>query len=117
MINRVDNYPEEVYKASLEFVDFVPGSIVAIRVSLAPVAQAAVQRLRSLISSLPAVPDDLQQAMNSMTLADMNLSLYRCDREEVEDKRPGCYVIPGYGPMIYCGLQGVVSLLSDIRPP
>jgi len=140
MVNRVDNYPEELYKASLEFVDFVPGSIVAIRVSLAPVAQTAVQRLRNLITGLtmPSCPtigalnldsstghvatthpptwEELQQAMNTMNLADMNVALYRCEREEIEDGRPGCYMIPGHGPMIYCGLQGVVSLLSDIRP-
>jgi glycogen debranching enzyme len=135
MLKRVDNYPEEAYKAKLDFKSFVPGSIVAVRVSLAPTAQAAVQRLRNLITglSLPTCPsigtlnldscsaaaptwEELQQAMNSMNLADMNIALYRCDREETDDGRPGSYVIPGHGPMIYCGLQGVVSLLSDIRP-
>lgn len=135
MIKRVDNNPEESYRAMIDYKNLMPGSIVAIRVSLAPVAQAAVVRLRNIITglSLPSCPaigslnldsctaaapiyEELQQAMNSMTLADMNVALYRCDREEVEDGRPGCYIIPGFGSMIYCGLQGVVSLLSDIRP-
>lgn len=120
-------------KTVLHFHDFLPGSVVAIRVSLTSEAQSAVVHLRSLLtglalpilslSSLSTSPiastpnvDDLQRALNAMTLVDLNVALYRCNEEEVEDGRPGSYVIPGSGPLIYCGLQGVMSLLSDIRP-
>ena len=43
MIKRVDNNPEESYRAMIDYKNLMPGSIVAIRVSLAPVAQAASQ--------------------------------------------------------------------------
>lgn len=103
--------------------------MIAIRVSLAPPAQTAVVRLRSLLTGL-ALPirasssppgavatwDELERAVNSMTLPDLNIALYRCHQEEVEDGRPGVYVIPNFGPLIYCGFQGVMSLLIDIRP-
>lgn len=116
-------------KTILHFNEFYPGCVIAIRVSLASSAQAAVVRLRSLLTGLslpirtPTSPsgavanwEDLERAVHSMTLADLNVALYRCHQEEVEDGRPGVYVIPEFGPLIYCGLQGVMSLLSDIRP-
>lgn len=43
--------------------------------------------------------------MTKMTLADMNILLFRCDAEEKEDGG-GCYNIPGWKPLKYGGLQG-----------
>lgn len=43
--------------------------------------------------------------MSKMTLADMNILLFRCDAEEKEDGG-GCYNIPGWKPLKYGGLQG-----------
>ncbi len=133
MLKRIsDGSSDASGKTVLHFHDFFPGSVVAIRVSLTSEAQSAVVHLRSLLTGLalpilpstatsPTVPtsanlEDLQLALSSMTLVDLNMALYRCHEEEVEDGRPGSYVIPGSGPFNYCGLQGVMSLLSDIRP-
>lgn len=133
MLKRIsDGSSDASGKTVLHFHDFFPGSVVAIRVSLTSEAQSAVVHLRSLLTGLalpilpstatsPTVPtsanlEDLQRALSSMTLVDLNMALYRCHEEEVEDGRPGSYVIPGSGPFNYCGLQGVMSLLSDIRP-
>ena len=117
-------------KCEMEFQNFLPGSVVAVRVNLHPVSQNAVVRLRLLITGLsfPAATaaahsksqnafdlvaepvasatwEDLQESLTSMTLADMNVALYRCEKEEVEDGRPGSYTIPNYGAMQYCGFQ------------
>lgn len=120
----------------LDFDNFLPGSVVAIRLCLSPVAQVAVDRLRNLISGLTltmpgllsptssgeqpsiALPtwEEMHETMDSMTLSDMNVALYRCEKEETEDGRPGSYIVPGFGPLIYCGFQGVMSLLSEVRP-
>ena len=99
-------------KITIHFRDFLPGSVVAIRLKLTPKSQMAVARLRTISFN----DDKLQQALKAITLSDLNVALYRCDREEVEDERPGVYDIPGWGPLKYCGLQGVMSLLGDIRP-
>jgi glycogen debranching enzyme len=122
-------------KVVMEFQNFLPGSVVAIRVNLSPDASKAVGILRHLITGLsfplpgafggttlpPSAEvtptwEELQQCLMTMTLADMNMALYRCEKEEVEDGRPGSYIIPNFGSMTYCGLQGVISLLGDIRP-
>ncbi|TXL69763.1 hypothetical protein D9O29_23835, partial [Pantoea vagans] len=49
------------------------------------------------------------------TLADLNVLLFRCDSEEQEDGG-GCYSIPGWESLKYAGLQGLMSVLADIRP-
>ncbi len=43
--------------------------------------------------------------MSKLTLADMNVLMFRCDSEEQEDGG-GCYSIPGWETLKYAGLQG-----------
>ncbi|EMP33184.1 Glycogen debranching enzyme [Chelonia mydas] len=52
---------------------------------------------------------------SKLTLADLNQILYRCDAEEQEDGG-GCYNIPNWSPLKYAGLQGLMSVMADIRP-
>lgn len=51
-----------------------------------------------------------------MNLLDLNQSLYLCDQEEREAGRGGAYSIPNFGAFVYCGLQGIGSVLSKIAP-
>ncbi|XP_016085260.1 glycogen debranching enzyme-like [Sinocyclocheilus grahami] len=53
--------------------------------------------------------------MSKLTLAELNVLLFRCDAEEQEDGG-GCYNIPSWMPLKYGGLQGFVSVLSEFRP-
>ncbi|XP_063230044.1 glycogen debranching enzyme [Bacillus rossius redtenbacheri] len=105
----------------LDFTDFQPGSVVAIRVSLHGDAAPALAELRGLVSGftqqLRPCHAGLQAVAGRLQLADLNRALYRCGAEERDDG-PGAgeYDIPGAGPLVYCGLQGFMSLLSDIRP-
>lgn len=65
--------------------------------------------------SLP-VPDsfsspvpDVHEIIEEMNLVHLNIVLYRSDTEEREDGfGGGVYSIPGYGDIVYCGLQGKV---------
>ncbi|XP_028289153.1 glycogen debranching enzyme-like [Parambassis ranga] len=57
----------------------------------------------------------LKTIMSRLTLADMNVLLYRCDAEEREDGG-GCYNVPSWLPLNYGGLQGLISAMAEIRP-
>lgn len=57
------------------------------------------QSVRPALQKLSIVPD-LSHVVANLTLADINRILYKCDKED------SAYDIPGYGPFVYCGLQG-----------
>uniref|UniRef100_A0A4W4E6Z0 Glycogen debranching enzyme n=1 Tax=Electrophorus electricus TaxID=8005 RepID=A0A4W4E6Z0_ELEEL len=112
------------------FDQLTPGSVIAFRVSLDPQSQDAVGFLRAQLSQfhrlyqtgslsdpdLPAILKvSLEFLMSKLTLAELNMLLFRCDAEEREDGG-GCYNIPSWMALKYGGLQGFVSVLSDIRP-
>ncbi|XP_037131537.1 glycogen debranching enzyme isoform X2 [Syngnathus acus] len=113
----------------ISFKKLTPGSVIAFRISLDPKAQKLVGALRYYLSQFSlkyrkgSIADEnppdalkmpLAQLMSKLTLADMNVLLFRCDAEEQEDGG-GCYSIPGWGTFKYAGLQGLMSILADIR--
>lgn len=114
----------------IQFQKLTPGSVIAFRVGLDPKAQKLVGVLRFYLSQFSpkyrrgSLPDEnppevlqkpLAQLMSKLTLADMNILLFRCEAEEQEDGG-GCYSIPGWEGLKYAGLQGLMSVLADIRP-
>ncbi|XP_030259205.1 glycogen debranching enzyme isoform X2 [Sparus aurata] len=114
----------------ITFQKLTPGSVIAFRVSLDPKAQRLVGVLRFYLSQFSpkyrrgsvmeenppeALQKPLAQLMSKLTLADLNILLFRCDSEEQEDGG-GCYSIPGWETLKYAGLQGLMSVLADIRP-
>lgn len=56
------------------------------------------------------------EAAKDLTLNDINAILYRCESEERDatNGESGVYYVPGYGPLVYAGIQGWVSLLKNI---
>lgn len=86
--------------------------------SLPKIIQESVRKIRDLLISLSRNDDrELSQIIGKMSLADLNRTLYRCDREERdEDYGFSSYNIPNFGSLFYCGLQGFMSLLENIRP-
>ncbi|KAF7653347.1 hypothetical protein LDENG_00084160 [Lucifuga dentata] len=114
----------------ITFQKLTPGSVIAFRVSLDPKAQQLVGVLRHYLTQFspkyrrgsvadenpsPALQKPLAQLMSKLTLADLNILLFRCDSEEQEDGG-GCYNIPGWESLKYAGLQGLMSVLADVRP-
>ncbi|XP_055359802.1 glycogen debranching enzyme isoform X4 [Betta splendens] len=114
----------------ISFQKLTPGSVIAFRVSLDPKAQKVVGVLRYYLSQFSpkykrgSVADEnppealrkpLSQLMSKLTLADMNVLLFRCGSEEQEDGG-GCYSVPGWETFKYAGLQGLMSVFADVRP-
>lgn len=102
----------------LDFKCFKPGSIVVIKTSLPESMQKAVEKIRNLINQFSLTKsNDLTNIIDKLTLADLNRILYRCQQEEKDEGfNFDTYNIPKFGYLVYAGLQGFMSLLSNIRP-
>ncbi|CAK9831681.1 Glycogen debranching enzyme [Anthophora retusa] len=117
ILEKVDSGDPKI--TQLNFVNFQPGSVVAIRVSLHANIKPALAKLHNTISVITSQKSsDIRVIASRMDLVDLNKALYRCDQEERDEtsNRFGVYDIPSYGPLVYAGLQGIISLLADIRP-
>ncbi|KAF3762761.1 family 13 glycoside hydrolase, partial [Cryphonectria parasitica EP155] len=62
------------------------------------------------------VTSGAKEAFAELDLIDLNFLLYRCEAEERDSSagRDGVYDIPGYGKLVYAGLQGWWSILKDV---
>ncbi|KAJ3011190.1 hypothetical protein HKX48_006975 [Thoreauomyces humboldtii] len=60
------------------------------------------------------MPPGLWEATKDLNTTDLNIALYRCGTEEEDTIGDGAYDVPGYGKLVYCGLQGLVSALQPI---
>jgi len=117
--------------SEIEFVDFIPGSVIAFKVALQPDMKKSVSSLRNVLATFPSLnfshkssPSDdnmfevesFFDIVSDLSLIDLNRVLYRChEEEEKEGWGGGVYEIPGFGKFVYCGLQGIMSILSCIR--
>eukprot|EP00795_Rhopilema_esculentum_P004976 gene4976-21320_t len=119
--------PEDDHSIEVHFENFPPGSVIAFKVSLNDKAKKAIGQLRSVLNMFPEQSFDLETScisevrpiepiIKDLDLAALNRILYRSQPEEVDDGHGGgAYVIPNYGPLTYCGLQGFESVLSVVR--
>jgi len=81
---------------------FQPGCVVAVSISPVEKTKIAVEQLLSDI--------DLEQAVSRLTLTDMNYVLFRCPEED----EGNVYDVPGFGKLVYCGIQGFMSILDTV---
>ena len=97
---------------SLLFRDFTPGSVLCIKLTAGHRTKAAWARGAELSSQSVA-----SRALEGVGLCDMNALLYRCPSEE-RDERPGdVYGVPGYGDLVFHGLQGWMDALAAALVP
>ena len=90
--------------------------------SLVPSTCQAINLLRSFIGRDTTAEvgtkwrQELGEAVGELDLLDLNYALYRCDQEERDDGHGGgAYVVPGAGAFIYCGVEGIMSMLKTVR--
>lgn len=105
----------------LDFANLRPGSVVVVRVSPHTGVTDKLKQLHEVINDFHSEKgskyQEVKAIIGGLNLVDMNLALFSCDQEE-RDRGFGfdAYDIPGYKRLEYAGLQGVLSLLSDISP-
>lgn len=110
----------------VHFHNFAPGSVVAfditmenrVKDSLGQLRQLAVDMYKKRSGSQDSSNkiDELHSIIENLSLCDLNRVLYRADPEERDDGNGGgVYVLPETGSLVYCGLQGVISVLANVR--
>lgn len=109
----------------LDFTNFTPGSVIAFRVSMHGSARAATAMIQRHLAVFgyencpegvnPSADDGIYTITSRLTLADLNRVLFRVDCEEKAENRGGGTYKLASGNLVYCGLQGFISLLSEIR--
>jgi len=111
------NSPDYTGYRTIEFTDeFRPGSIIALQISLLPQIRQSIINLRELINQFANPQSQFHRIIQKLTLVDVERVLYRTSNEEQSDgKGFDVYIVPDYGPMTYCGLQGQMSILEKIR--
>lgn len=89
--------------------------------TLVPEANLAVQLIRSFLGQSVdnaegcGLRRNLELCCEELDLLDLNYALYRCDQEERDDGMGGAsYEVPGAGSFVYCGLQGILSMLTKV---
>ena len=111
------NSPDSADCRTIEFTDeFRPGSIVVLRVSLLPDIRQSLKKIEGFQQEFSLPTSSFHQLIKEFTLVDLERVLYRSAVEEQADgKGFDVYVIPEHGKLVYCGLQGQVSVLEKIR--
>ncbi|CAF1074010.1 unnamed protein product, partial [Didymodactylos carnosus] len=97
---------------------FPPGTVICFKVSLLQNVQNAIFEIRKSLNEFTTgnFTSEFQQIVNKLTLLDLNRVLYRNSSEEQADGFGiDVYEIPEYGKLVYCGLQGFMSVLEKIR--
>lgn len=83
---------------------FKPGCVVAVNIVPLEKTKSAVHHLLTDI--------DLENAVSRLTLPDLNYVLFRC----AEEDEGNVYDLPGFGKLVYCGIQGFMSVLDVVAP-
>lgn len=111
------NSPDYTGFRTIEFTEqFRPGSIIILKVSLLPQIRQSILSLEQMLNQYIQRTSEFHQIVRKLTLVDLQRVLYRSSAEEQADgKGFDLYNIPEFGPMLYCGLQGPMSILEKIR--
>ena len=88
--------------------DFPAGSVALLETWIP--ANEGMQDLYRLLGA------QVEPAFSNLSPIDLNALLYRCEAEELDSSNGavGVYDVPGYGPLVYAGLQGWWSVLRDV---
>lgn len=112
------------HNTNVHFKNFKPGYVVAFRVHLHEDAIQAIQAVRNAALEFSILSEESKTSdgacfasiLSKLSLADLNRVLYRCSEEERDDGYGSdVYDIPNYGKLVYAGLQGVMSVMENVR--
>ncbi|XP_052826586.1 glycogen debranching enzyme isoform X2 [Octopus bimaculoides] len=113
----------------INFKNFPPSSVIAIKMSLPPQAKDCILKVRSYLNEFGYLmrsysgrslfnkePSSFREIIEHLNYDNLNRVMYRVAQEEENDGLGiSSYEIPKYGHLNYCGLQGIAELLDKVR--
>merc|ERR1719187_1050709 len=96
-------------QVKIDLSGLVPGSVAAFAINPKEMHRKAFEGLRSLDTT------GLKDTVSLLSLLDIQFALFQCDQEGRESGF-GCYDVPGWRQLHYCGLAGIVPVLDELRP-
>ncbi|CAG9534789.1 unnamed protein product, partial [Cercopithifilaria johnstoni] len=100
----------------LHLEHFPSGSVIVIKVSPIKKAAEAIKLIRDYLSGKnDFIKTFFVNALKQSTLQIYNMLLFRCAGEDQDDFGSGSYNVPNWKTLDYCGLQGLLPYLNDIR--
>lgn len=58
---------------------------------------------------------EAESQLRKLDLQTFNYLLYRCEAEEQSEYGQGAYAVPEFEKLVYCGLQGIQTVLKRIQ--
>ncbi|KAL8433951.1 hypothetical protein ACSSS7_003474 [Eimeria intestinalis] len=106
------SFSKDTGLTTLRFYNFPRGSVAVLFTGPenSELLQVLQRQLRDTIARAPSL-------LSAASTADLNCLLYRCHQEEtdVTAGARGAYDVPGYGPLVYCGLAGIIVAFDKAR--
>ncbi|KAL7671642.1 hypothetical protein ACOME3_006533 [Neoechinorhynchus agilis] len=100
----------------VRFKDFGFGSVIAFKTTLSDSVVNSLNEIRKHAADFGVKDGKFHSLIKALSPLDLNTVLYRCGAEEVDDCLGfGPYTVPNFGDLVYCGLQGIMSVLERIR--
>jgi glycogen debranching enzyme len=108
-IQIIQDNENEMTKIIFKKENLLPGSVIAFQINLLKNAKQASNQLRNEIFENDL--SSFRSLISQVSLIDLNYILYRCKNEENNE----IYFIPEYTSLVYAGLQGIESILIQMR--
>uniref|UniRef100_A0A914BV47 Glycogen debranching enzyme n=1 Tax=Acrobeloides nanus TaxID=290746 RepID=A0A914BV47_9BILA len=104
----------DIKDGQIHFKNFPSGCVIAFKITPKKSTVESCNKIENLVSN-ENLKNELKQALENLTLQKFNYILFSCEKEESSEFREGAYDIPGFGKLVYCGLQGIRPLIKKIQ--
>ncbi|RNA36596.1 glycogen debranching enzyme isoform X1 [Brachionus plicatilis] len=110
-------------RSLVNFKNFPPGSVICFKVVLNDESKSELPFIRKSIAELlntninqESFNNEIEIILNRLNFDELNILLYRCSQEETsEGIFSDVYNVPNYGPLVYAGIQGFISVMERER--
>ncbi|KAJ5077919.1 glycogen debranching enzyme [Anaeramoeba ignava] len=102
---------QEIITQNLTIKEFTSGDVLILKVHFGNQTKKIIDNLNQLRFG----ENSIQEILSTTNLLDLNLILYRTKEEEKSHNNGNSYIVPSYGEMPFCGLEGTISVLDSAR--